>query len=103
MKQDPGWICDEVSPVLCNLQFQMPQILSSQPSCGVCVEFSFKEIYVSEADVNMASVSHPWLDLWTCFSNMASNLWYKAHQIPKLKCSSSRLAVVFAQPIEARC
>ena len=29
--------------------------------------------------------------------------WYKTHQIPKLKRSPSRLAVVFAQPIEARC
>ena len=28
---------------------------------------------------------------------------YKTHQIPKLKCFSSRLAVAFAQSIEARC
>ena len=28
---------------------------------------------------------------------------YKTHQIPKLKCFSSRLAVVFAQSIEVRC
>ena len=28
---------------------------------------------------------------------------YKTHQIPKLKCFSSRLVVVFAQSIEARC
>ena len=27
---------------------------------------------------------------------------YKAHQIPKLKCFSSRLAVVFAQSIDTR-
>ena len=32
-----------------------------------------------------------------------SNLWYKLHQIPKLKCFSSHLAVVFAQSIEATC
>ena len=32
-----------------------------------------------------------------------SNLSYKAHQIPKLKCFLSCLAVVFAQSIEARC
>ena len=32
-----------------------------------------------------------------------SNLLYKSHQIPKLKCFSSRLAVVFVQSIEARC
>ena len=31
-----------------------------------------------------------------------SNIWYKAHQIPKLKCLPFRLAVVFAQTIEAR-
>ena len=31
------------------------------------------------------------------------NLAPKSHQIPKLKCFSSRLAVVFAQYIEAMC
>ena len=31
------------------------------------------------------------------------NLWYKSHQIPKLKCFSSGLIVVFAQSIETRC
>ena len=31
------------------------------------------------------------------------NIWYKAHQIPKHKCFSSRLAVAFAQSKEARC
>ena len=35
-------------------------------------------------------------------SHLPSNLLYKLHQIPKLKCFSSPLAVVFAQPIEAR-
>ena len=29
-------------------------------------------------------------------------LWYKPHQIPKLKCFSSLLAAVFAQSTEAR-
>ena len=28
---------------------------------------------------------------------------HKAHQIPTLKCFSSRLAIVFAQSIEAKC
>ena len=31
------------------------------------------------------------------------NLYYKAYQIPRLRRFSSRLAVVFAQSIEARC
>ena len=35
--------------------------------------------------------------------NIPSNHWYKVHQIPKLQCLSSRLSVVFAQSIEARC
>ena len=35
--------------------------------------------------------------------NIPSNLQYKEHQTPKLKCFSSRLAVVFAQSIEATC
>ena len=35
--------------------------------------------------------------------DIPSNLWYQTHQIPELKCFSSRLAVVFAQSIEARC
>ena len=30
-------------------------------------------------------------------------IWYKVHQIPKLKCLSPRLAVVFMQSVEARC
>ena len=34
---------------------------------------------------------------------LSSNLYYKPHQIPKLKCCSSHLSVVFAQSIEARC
>ena len=38
-----------------------------------------------------------------CTRQLPSNIWYKLHQIPKLKCFSSRLAVVFAQSIEARC
>ena len=39
----------------------------------------------------------------TIMSCILSNLWYKAHQIPKLKCFSSHLAAVFVQSIEARC
>ena len=35
--------------------------------------------------------------------HIPSKLLYKSHQIPKLKCFSPRLAVVFAQSIEARC
>ena len=34
--------------------------------------------------------------------NIPSNIWYKTHQIPKLKNFSSCLAVAFAQSIEAR-
>ena len=34
---------------------------------------------------------------------LLSKLYYKPHQISKLKCVSSHLAVVFAQFIEARC
>ena len=34
---------------------------------------------------------------------VASNLQYKLHQIPNLKCFSSNLGVVYAQSIEARC
>ena len=36
-------------------------------------------------------------------NKITSNLLYKAHQIPNLKCFSSRLAAVFVQSIEARC
>ena len=44
------------------------------------------------------------LSLWRLVSlGLPSNLQYKAHQIPKLKCFLSSLAVVFAQSIEARC
>ena len=32
-----------------------------------------------------------------------SNLWYRSHQIPSLKCFSSRHAVLSAQSIEAMC
>ena len=35
--------------------------------------------------------------------NISSNLYYKPHQIPKLKCCSSHLSVLFVQSIEARC
>ena len=38
----------------------------------------------------------------TCVPCIPSNLQYKPHQIPKLKPFSPRLAVVFAQSIEAR-
>ena len=42
--------------------------------------------------------------LWIIVSHdIPSDLKYKAHEIYKLKCVSSRLAVVFAQSIEARC
>ena len=34
---------------------------------------------------------------------VTSNLSYKVHQIPRLKCFLSRLAVVFSQSIETRC
>ena len=34
---------------------------------------------------------------------LLSNLQYMLHQIPKLKCFSSHLAVIFAQSIEAMC
>ena len=34
---------------------------------------------------------------------LPSYLYFKAHQILKLHCSSSRLAVIFAQSIGARC
>ena len=37
------------------------------------------------------------------FANVSSNLLYKAYEIPKYKCFSSRPAVVFAQSIVARC
>ena len=32
-----------------------------------------------------------------------SNVWYKVHQIPKLNCFLSRLSIVLAQSIDARC
>ena len=32
--------------------------------------------------------------------DLLTNFWYKAHQIPKLKCFSSRLAAVFAIPLK---
>ena len=35
--------------------------------------------------------------------HIPSNLYYKAHPIPKVKWFSSRLSVVFVQSIEARC
>ena len=35
-------------------------------------------------------------------SILSQNLQYKVHQIPKFKCISFRLAIVFAQSIEAR-
>ena len=38
--------------------------------------------------------SHGW--------DLPSNIYYKPHQIPKLKCFLSCLAIVFAQSIEAR-
>ena len=43
-------------------------------------------------------------NIWTQLNLvLQANLWYKAHQIPKLKCFSSRLADVFAHSIEVRC
>ena len=46
-----------------------------------------------------------WLltDLTVISNYLPSNLWYKQQQIPKPKCFSPRLTVVFAQSIEARC
>ena len=38
-----------------------------------------------------------------CITLILSNLYYKMYQIPKVECSSTRLVVVFAQSIEARC
>ena len=40
--------------------------------------------------------------IWFAEIWLPSNLWYKPHQISKLKCFLSRLAVVFAQSIEAK-
>ena len=39
----------------------------------------------------------------SCLKQIPLTLLYKPHQIPNLKCFSSRLEVVFAQSIEARC
>ena len=36
-------------------------------------------------------------------NNIPSNLWHNVHHIPKLKCFSSHLVVVFAQSTEAGC
>ena len=35
-----------------------------------------------------------------CWQFIPPNFWYKAHQIPKLKCFTSRLAVVFAHQLK---
>ena len=66
----------------------------------------------------MQSLYMIFFDLWTLQYNVpwrpgdalvdaiirvSYNVSYKTHQIPKLKCFSSRLAVVFAQYIKARC
>ena len=40
-------------------------------------------------DIKVNNINLPW------------NLYYKTHQISKLKCFSSRIAFVFAQSIEA--
>ena len=37
------------------------------------------------------------------FNEVPSSLYYKVHQIPKLKCFFSCLAVIIAQPTDARC
>ena len=37
-----------------------------------------------------------------CVIKLQSNLWYKSHQIPKLKCFLPSLVVAFAQYVEAR-
>ena len=45
-------------------------------------------------------------DIWSSMQptcRIPSNLQYKPHQIPKLKCFSSRLVVVYAQTIDTRC
>ena len=41
--------------------------------------------------------------LYPMHYELPSNLEHKSHQIPTLKCFSSRLAVASAQSIEARC
>ena len=51
---------------------------------------------------------HLWLSLFLGIYDLPDNTMdvtstYKAHQIPKLKCFSSRLADVFDQSTEARC
>ena len=43
------------------------------------------------------------ISVWIIKQELPSSLKYKLHQIPKLKCFSFRLAVVFAQSVEARC
>ena len=52
----------------------------------------------NNADKIVFDVSCLGTELW-----LPSNLWYRAQQIPKLKCFSFLLAVVFAQSIEASC
>ena len=48
---------------------------------------------------NVTKISH--IKIFSS-ANVSSNLQYKSHQIQKLKCFSSRFAVVFAWSIEAR-
>ena len=50
----------------------------------------------------VALSAHTGCTVHTCIRYMPTNLQYKPHQIPKLKCFSSRLAVGFAQSIETR-
>ena len=42
-------------------------------------------------------------DVVCTYTMILSNLWYKSHKILKFKCFSSRLSVVCAQAMEARC
>ena len=71
--------------------------------------FSFGFLFVSYIKPNhwisMKRHNLHYLDLRVCIKNrknIPSNLRYKSHQIQKVKCFSYRLAVVFAQSIEAR-
>ena len=52
--------------------------------------------------INTRLFCHEIYSKWFPWFNVPSNLHYKVHQIPKLKCFSSHLAVAFAQSTEAR-
>ena len=52
---------------------------------------------------NAKNVSIWWCHHFLAYTVLMLNIYYKMHQIPKLKCFSSHLAIIFAQSIEARC